>query len=501
MSGESKMCAYDCGATTATPTATEGKTETVQNTFPKVEDVTQQIRACDNTIRVRPTDQEVVVFDTALPVSEMILRLHECGDLTKSMTVEAVSSAEKVKTRKKEEEEVARVKMAKMVYEKMGLDRLLPPQCRLMPIHVKAQLIQKLRQLLIENGLSSISNELVRMMVRKLFHQKEITVITKLIVAERLAPVDLEHETRNRTRLFYQESNYRAVISDCIETLPFTGYIDLKSHVDTIAAWFPPACGVLEVAAGNGYTSLFIRNALKRRSMSGALLSSYVATDLFEPKQRYFSPYEHDISSDAAVRKYYGQFNVLIMVAPPCNVWVDYYAIKTLELMHDAALKDVLPNNDCNTPVSLSSSSSSSLSTSSSSSSSLSTSSSLVSSPSLSGLLSVSLGHTTTSSTSLSSSVSLPAPETSPIATSLDAASVTAIPTITAPQVYDYSRATKYCLFVGELGASEGGRGMYHYMHGGSRWQVRHTLKIESNTDMYGAISQRDAFFFEYIDT
>jgi hypothetical protein len=445
--------------------------------------------------RVNPEGKTEIVLDP-LPttswetrggnVAEMgivVSRLLTCGDVAAPETVErgvrgdvvpvtecVVSSADNrligEKT-KPEDQDAMRSELAQMVYVRLDLARFVTPDIRRLSMNARAQLIQDIRRIAIENGFGTIVLELSRLLARKLFDADELALARKTILAARFRAIDLEHETRYRTNLFYLDLDYRNRISDCIDTHSFSGYIDLKPHVKSIVAWFPPACGVLEVAAGNGYTSLFLRHALKHRETPGALLSGYVATDLFEPLQRYFSPYERGISSDAAVRKYYGQFNILIMVAPPCNVWVDYYAIKTLEIMHDTALRTCLhkpserlcgaqsPATDSSTPFS-------------SPTSSFSSSSSSSSTPSFSSSMPSHLSHVDTP-----------------------------VPLSTPP---DYGCTTKYCLFVGELGASDGGPGMYHYLHGGSRWKIRHTLRINTKTDMYGGVSSRDAYFFEYTD-
>lgn len=200
------------------------------------------------------------------------------------------------------------------VYKKLEIDRLVPLHYRQTPMNAKARLIQEVRQLLIAHGLGSFRPTLVTCWCASYLMRRISGAFANWWRLSDCAPSTWNARHANRTHLFYQEPDYKSKIADCIPTLPFTGYIDLRYHAKTIATWFPAACGVLEVAVGNGYTSLFIRNALNRRATSGTILSGYTATDLYEPLQNYFSPYERGISSDAAVRKYYGQFNVLIMV-------------------------------------------------------------------------------------------------------------------------------------------------------------------------------------------
>lgn len=226
----------------------------------------------------------------------------------------------------------------------------------------------------------------------------------KLIQEKRESPVDLEAETKGRTVLFYLNPRYKNGERTWGANNNPTCFLPIKAFLPTIVSWFPPKCGVLEVCAGNGYTSELLRRQLAEERR----LSGYFATDLYKSKKKFTASLESGLSSDRAVRKYHGRYNVLVMIAPPCGSYADYYAIKALEDIEDRRSS----------------------------------------------------------------------------------------PTTAITEGGRYRNSRKYCLYIGEIGLSDGGVGMFHYMLHGSRWTLLQSIIIDSHCDMFGALSEKKAYFF-----
>ena len=152
----------------------------------------------------------------------------------------------------------------------------------------------------------------------------------------------LEIETKNRTIKFYEDTDYKASIKHCLEppkSAKKKSYLPFKKKVlAEIASWFPKKASVLEVCAGNGYTS----ELLRRQLVADAQLLKYRATELFSGEQKFTESLERGLASEAAVKKYASDFNVLVMIAPPHNSYADYYAIKEFELVESKSPKHLL---------------------------------------------------------------------------------------------------------------------------------------------------------------
>jgi len=154
---------------------------------------------------------------------------------------------------------------------------------------------------------------------------------------------------------------------------------------------------ILEVASGNGYNTDIVYNCVKANMISDAGFS-FIATDLLEHQPSFFNV-EPNMASEKAVEKYGDTTDVLLLISPPPNVYVDFYAIRTFELIH----KDTDPTKQ------------------------------------------------------------------------------------------------KYVIFFGELGASDGGPGMYNYMINGDTWKLLYRKVILSGTDMFDGQYDKELFLWSLI--
>lgn len=225
------------------------------------------------------------------------------------------------------------------------------------------------------------------------------------------AKVDLEAETKNRTHLFYREPEYAA--RSCNVVPKGRGFLNIKPAMKDIVSWLLAIgdISILEVGAGSGYSSELLRRAL----IASGKKIKYVATDLYKHPHRYFAGMDTGLASEVAVRRYYHRFNVLVIIAPPPNtVYLDYYAIKELEILHDRASD----NRPC------------------------------------------------------------------PMAES-----------------GRYTRGPRYLLYVGEIGYSDGGKGMHHYMLSSeSRWKlVANTMLPSMMVDIFGESERKGVYLFRLI--
>ncbi len=61
-------------------------------------------------------------------------------------------------------------------------------------------------------------------------------------------------------------------------------------------------------------------------------------------------------------------------------------------------------------------------------------------------------------------------------------------------------KRTKYLMFLGELGASDGSEGIYHYLMKGSEWRLLHEQSYHVGVDIYGGQCIKKVYFFRYKD-
>ena len=63
---------------------------------------------------------------------------------------------------------------------------------------------------------------------------------------------------------------------------------------------------------------------------------------------------------------------------------------------------------------------------------------------------------------------------------------------------YELQQSTKkkIVIFIGELGASDGGRGMYHYMIHNSQWKLIYRKVVDEGTDPFGGPYYKEIFIF-----
>lgn len=200
------------------------------------------------------------------------------------------------------------------------------------------------------------------------------------VEASRSVQLDLEKETKQRTIKFWNSSDYNGYDTSrsgsCmeIEGLAHAGRLLAESNVlnaDT---------RILEVCAGNGHASNIVLNELKK------LYPSLVITKT----DRLEFPGVTKLLSHEAVHEYGATHNCLLLISPPPNTYVDYYAIKPFESLS---------------------------------------------------------GH-------------------------------------------------RIVVFIGELGASDGGSGMYHYMMHQSSWTLAKRFAIRTYRDIFGMPVEKELFIF-----
>jgi hypothetical protein len=173
------------------------------------------------------------------------------------------------------------------------------------------------------------------------------------IESSRQEIVDIETETENRTKKFYQAPEfleqpcnkqetgrgtldlttgaYQSCIRDAFEELAKhrarptdvveDGRFLAAEWVRPNAQVAPRELRVLEVMAGNGWNSHIIRDISPTKD--------YRATDLLRHEPNYVSI--EIMPSEEAVDKYGEDSDLLIMVSPPPNCYADYYAIRPFE--------------------------------------------------------------------------------------------------------------------------------------------------------------------------
>lgn len=205
----------------------------------------------------------------------------------------------------------------------------------------------------------------------------------------RASIVDLERATKNRTIEFWKQAGYNNYAFPDQTTLQKP---TLEKAGKYIGEFFKDmgALEILEVCAGSGLASKIITYELCAQK----IVYNIVKTDIgsFDTPNDTIIP---NLPSHVAVRKYGTDKNILLIISPPPNCYVDYYAIKEFELQD--------------------------------------------------GL------------------------------------------------------ADKYVIFIGELGASDGGDGMYHYMMHTSCWKIVCRQMLYVSLDCYGGNCEKELFIFQKI--
>ena len=135
--------------------------------------------------------------------------------------------------------------------------------------------------------------------------------------------VDLEKVTKKRTIKFYNDENYK---NKCFNTV-FSNYVGKYTNhfikTFNVIKEKEKEINVLEIAAGNGMNSKKLNDIIKP--------NKYIATDLYSHENLKFNV-KSNLSSEEGVNKYGSESNVLLIIAPPPNEYVDYYGIKEYEL-------------------------------------------------------------------------------------------------------------------------------------------------------------------------
>jgi hypothetical protein len=178
--------------------------------------------------------------------------------------------------------------------------------------------------------------------------------------------VDYEQVTKSRTLKFYKDINYGSRVFNIQQA---AGYIPFENIKNDLQQWFidivkleNKALNFVEVAAGNGFASSKLvqylnevntiknkvnKNDVKNEVYSDAdekvkIINKYCATDLYCHYCKDNYPVVGNLPSELAVREYISDMNVLVMIAPPPGVNVDYYAIKEFELGNNGGNKKYL---------------------------------------------------------------------------------------------------------------------------------------------------------------
>lgn len=163
--------------------------------------------------------------------------------------------------------------------------------------------------------------------------------------------VDFESETKNRTHEFWKGSYYKYKSK---ETNEFEGTI-CKTYMRRVKRYLLDFFGkhpklrvdILEIGGGNGFNTKLVFDSLSELgSLDVPKEFKLISTDLFEYETKYYQV-ESDILSHEAVKKYSGQFNILLMISPMYNShgvysYMDYYAIKEFELIDMKEIKYII---------------------------------------------------------------------------------------------------------------------------------------------------------------
>ena len=99
--------------------------------------------------------------------------------------------------------------------------------------------------------------------------------------------------------------------------------------IQDILNTFDKPVNILEVGSGNGYHTKRIAE-LKN-------IASIKATDIYDYPKKFYEIFTE--SSDDAVKDYDGAIDILLMISPPPNLYMDYYAIKEYELKQQLTQK------------------------------------------------------------------------------------------------------------------------------------------------------------------
>ena len=142
--------------------------------------------------------------------------------------------------------------------------------------------------------------------------------------------VDLEKITKNRTIDFYSSDAFLKKDINCQYKDRGTVNIDLdvfkKSFIDMVKKTGLSKINILEVGSGNGHNSLFVKSLIEKDLKVDL---TFIATDLQEHPDQEMKI--HKLPAEKAVQKHGNESNVLLLISPPPNCYMDYYAIKEFE--------------------------------------------------------------------------------------------------------------------------------------------------------------------------
>jgi hypothetical protein len=133
-------------------------------------------------------------------------------------------------------------------------------------------------------------------------------------------------------------------------------YLKLEILKDSLDCVKPSTLNILEVGSGTGFNSTLIERLI-RDHIPNKTINNFIRTDLFTQYRviidsKYDSKYndksatkiECGLASEVAVQKYGQDSNVLLLISPPSNSHLDYYAITEYEKI--ASLNDETTASD-----------------------------------------------------------------------------------------------------------------------------------------------------------
>ncbi len=138
--------------------------------------------------------------------------------------------------------------------------------------------------------------------------------------------VDLEKATDCRKIEFWKEKKY-IEYNKSLSSISIGSSTEHTSHICSVINAYIALSNmsypvVLEVGSGNGLVTSIIQKLTKLK---------IIATDLIK-YDKLFYDVEAYLPSHEAVKKYESKFDILLLVCPLPNCYMDYYAIKEYEL-------------------------------------------------------------------------------------------------------------------------------------------------------------------------
>tara|TARA_B110000037_G_C17093522_1_gene495015 strand:+ start:1474 stop:2112 length:639 start_codon:yes stop_codon:yes gene_type:complete len=147
--------------------------------------------------------------------------------------------------------------------------------------------------------------------------------------------IDFEKETNSMTKKFWNEDKY--LYNHVNKQYENRGTVNLDTVIPILGNIFNnfnKKINILEVGSGNGFNTKLIYNNLSK------YIDELKATDIQIHSPSYFKI--EKLKSHDAVYKYGKDIDILMLISPPCIGFMDYYAIKTYELLNSDKDKYVI---------------------------------------------------------------------------------------------------------------------------------------------------------------